>query len=362
MSGTQRARSGVPLARRSALPTIPGVPAWGAVAIAAVAMLLGFLIDAVRGTELTSAFSVFYFLGCLAAVLAVRNRGLFTAMVQPPLLLVVAVPLAYQFFSPGGAGLKDLAFNVAIPLVNRFPLMALTTATVVVIGAARMYIRRQAGAVARQARKSGSSRRPGASQSRRDDAAQSRRDDAAQSRRDDAAQSRRDDVTATGTPLAETDRPDTRVAEQQARRADVPPGRPAHAPGSFPTGRYPSRARYSGPPEEETATFDRPQQSGRSPRPDVDMRPARPQPQEPPRREPPRHEPPSRELPRYESMQDRSAPGSAPHRARPNLGTPDGMGTGRPQGRHRDPETPLHPIPQVRYRDRGEQDPPSRYR
>ncbi|EME20414.1 DUF6542 domain-containing protein [Rhodococcus triatomae] len=321
------------------------MPAWGAVAIAVAATFLGFLVDAVRGTELTSAFSVFYFLGCLAAVLAVRNRGLFTAMVQPPLLLVVSVPLAYQFFTPGGAGLKDLAFNVALPLVNRFPLMALTTATVVVIGGARMYIRRQAGAVARQNRKSAPARRAAAAQSRRDEAARSVRDDA-----------------ATSVPVADTDPPETRVAEQQARRADVPPGRPAHAPGSFPTGRYPARARYSGPPDEETETFDRPQHLGRSPRPDVDMRSARPQPSEPPRREPPRHEPPSREQPRYESMQDRSASGPAPHRARPNLSTPDGTSTGRSQGRHRDPDTPLHPIPQVRYRDRDEQDPPFRYR
>ncbi|CRK49636.1 conserved membrane hypothetical protein [Rhodococcus sp. RD6.2] len=323
----------MPLARRSALPTIPGVPALGAVAIAVGATFLGFLIDAIRGTELTSAFSVFYFLGCLAAVLAVRNRGLFTAMVQPPLLLVVAVPLAYQFFTPGGGGLKDLAFNVAIPLVNRFPLMALTTAAVILVGAGRMYIRRQAAAAARPARKSTAARRTAAATRTGTDSA---------------------DATSNVDP---TPGQDARVTEQPTRRAETPAGRPAHAPGSFPTGRYPSRSRHSGPPEDETETFDRPRQYGRSPRPDADVRAERPQQREPrraepPRREPPRHEPPRhepprqdaprRDLPRYESLQDRRPAG--------------------PSDRHRDPETPLHPIPQVRYRDRDEQDPPYRYR
>ncbi|MFD4179905.1 DUF6542 domain-containing protein [Rhodococcus sp. NPDC058514] len=145
MSATQRARSGVPLEMRSVLPTVPGVPAAAAVLIAVATTFVGFALDAIRGSELTSAFSVFYFLGCVGAVLAVRGRGLFATMVQPPLILFAAVPLAYQFFSAGSkGGLKDLMFNVAIPLVNRFPLMLVTTVAVLIIGGVRIYLGQQA--------------------------------------------------------------------------------------------------------------------------------------------------------------------------------------------------------------------------
>lgn len=144
MSTSQRARSGVPLDQRSALASVPGVPAWGAVAIAGGASFLGFVIDAARGTELTSAFACFYIIGVVAAVVLVRYRGLFTALVQAPLILFAAVPLAYQYFTENpGTGVKDILLNVAIPLVNRFPLMLLGTVLAIGIGGARIYLKRQ---------------------------------------------------------------------------------------------------------------------------------------------------------------------------------------------------------------------------
>ncbi|MFF0817442.1 DUF6542 domain-containing protein [Rhodococcus sp. NPDC003318] len=316
MSATQRARSGVPLSRRSVLPTVPGVPAWGAVAIAAAAAFVGFAIDAVRGSELTAAFSVFFFLGCLAAVLAVRNRGVFTAMVQPPLLLVVAVPLSYQFLSAdSGGGLRDLLLNVAIPLVNRFPLMLVTTLVVVALGAGRMYIRRQASAaIARPSRRSDTGRR---------------------------ASSRARTESASGTDDVEQPRsqPPTR-----ATRRTVDPAQPAHAPSSFTTGRYPTRSAHPEPAAERTDQFDRE-----------------------PRYDRPRQTDPQRDPRRADSGPQDRAEGyryqSAPRHTGPAY--PAGQGTGRHQyNPDRDAEQPMHPIPQVRYRDRGEvpQDPPYRYR
>ncbi|PTR30360.1 hypothetical protein C8K36_102208 [Rhodococcus sp. OK519] len=131
----------MPLDQRSALPTLPGIPAWGAVAVAAGSTFLGFAFDAISGSELTSAFSAMYFLGCVLAVLAVRKRGLFTAVVQPPLLLFVAVPLGSQLLTDGaGTGIKDMAINVAYPLVNRFPLMLAATVVVGLIAAARVFL------------------------------------------------------------------------------------------------------------------------------------------------------------------------------------------------------------------------------
>ena len=89
-----RARSSIPAENRSAHPAIPGVPWWGAVLIAVAATTAGFAIDAASGNrELTNAFAALYVIGCIAAVVAVRQSGIFTAVVQPPLILFVAVPL-----------------------------------------------------------------------------------------------------------------------------------------------------------------------------------------------------------------------------------------------------------------------------
>ena len=133
----------MPLDHRSALPTVPGIPAWGAVALAAGACVLGFALDAMRAGEPGATFAVLYVLGCALAVVAVRRKGLFAAMVQPPLLMIVAVPVAYQTTGDdAGSSLKDLVLTVAVPLVDRFPLMFLTTMLVLGIGAARLLLDR----------------------------------------------------------------------------------------------------------------------------------------------------------------------------------------------------------------------------
>lgn len=118
---------------------MPGIPAGAAVGVAVVLTFLGFLIDALGGgTELTISFSALYVLGCVAAVCAVRFRGLFTTMVLPPLLLFVAVPLAYRQLTGSTDSLKDILLNLAIPLVHRFPAMMIATALVLLIAGARI--------------------------------------------------------------------------------------------------------------------------------------------------------------------------------------------------------------------------------
>lgn len=117
------------------------MPPWAAVLIAISATLAGFAFEAGSGhTELGFVFAAFYALGCIAAVLAVRHSGIFTAVIQPPLLLFVAVPLGY-FLLHGSAfaGLKDVLITCGYPLIERFPLMLFTSATVLVIGLGRWY-------------------------------------------------------------------------------------------------------------------------------------------------------------------------------------------------------------------------------
>lgn len=117
------------------------MPWWGAVVIAVTATTIGFAFDAGSGNkELTSVFGALYFIGCVAAVLAVRQNSVFTAVVQPPLLLFVAVPSAYYLFNSASInGIKDILINCGYPLIERFLLMLTTSVAVLVIGAARWY-------------------------------------------------------------------------------------------------------------------------------------------------------------------------------------------------------------------------------
>ncbi|MFI8972515.1 DUF6542 domain-containing protein [Nocardia asteroides] len=150
MAASQRARPRVPAPQRSILPSVPGVPAWAAILLAAGMTTFGFLIDALGGeTYPTTTFSALYVLGCVLAVCAVRFRGLFSTMVMPPLLLFVAVPVACQML--GGratTSIKDVLMNLVIPLVERFPTMMLATVLVLAIGGARIALARRSPATA----------------------------------------------------------------------------------------------------------------------------------------------------------------------------------------------------------------------
>jgi hypothetical protein len=134
---------------RSALPRVPGIPWWGAVLLAATAAAVGFAFDAGAGNkELSAVFAVCYVIGCVLAILAVRQSGVFTAVIQPPLILFFAVPGAYFLFHGSTiGGLKDILINCGYPLIERFPLMFITSAVVLTIGMVRWYL----GVVARRA-------------------------------------------------------------------------------------------------------------------------------------------------------------------------------------------------------------------
>ncbi|CAM3551030.1 DUF6542 domain-containing protein [Mycobacterium colombiense] len=126
-------------AHRSIHPNIPGVPWYAALLIAVTATAIGYGIDAGH-KELTHVFAGFYIAGCVAAVLAVRQDGIFTTIIQPPLILFGAVPGAYWLFHDAKVGrLKDLLINCGYPLIERFPLMLGTAGGVLAIGLARWY-------------------------------------------------------------------------------------------------------------------------------------------------------------------------------------------------------------------------------
>ncbi len=109
--------------------------------IAVSATAIGYAIDAGSGhKELTHVFAGLYIAGCVAGVLAVRQDGIFTAVIQPPLILFCAVPGAYWMFHGRKVGhLKDLLINCGYPLIERFPLMLGTAGGVLLIGLIRWY-------------------------------------------------------------------------------------------------------------------------------------------------------------------------------------------------------------------------------
>ena len=127
---------------RSMIPSVPGVPSWGAVLIAVTFTAVGFAFDAGSGgKELTLAFAGAYAVGCIAAVVVVRQTSIFTAVIQPPLLLFVSVPGAYFLFHSGAMdGVKDVLINCGYPLIERFPLMFFTSAIVLLVGLVRWYM------------------------------------------------------------------------------------------------------------------------------------------------------------------------------------------------------------------------------
>lgn len=119
--------------------------------------LAGIGIEAGLGhQELGGPFAIGYSLGCVLAVLAVRQSGIFTAVIQPPLLLFVAVPLAYYLFHNSAfSGLKEIAITCGYPLIERFPLMLFTTSAALLIGLVRWYL-----AMARPGGRSAAARAP----------------------------------------------------------------------------------------------------------------------------------------------------------------------------------------------------------
>lgn len=130
---------------RSIVPSIPGVPWWAAVLIAVGATALGYAFDAGH-KELTHTFAGLYIAGCVAAVLAVRQAAVFTAVIQPPLILFCAVPGAYWLFHGGKVDkFKDLLINCGYPLIERFPLMLGTAGVILLIGLFRWYFGKNRG-------------------------------------------------------------------------------------------------------------------------------------------------------------------------------------------------------------------------
>jgi hypothetical protein len=129
---------------RSIIATVLGLPGYAAIGIALGFTGLGVFIDLERINGLGTIFKGCYFTGCLVSICWVKRRALFGPMVQPPLLLAIAVP-GVVLAADGGAsnsGLAGQLLSIGTPLLNGFPTMAVTTAFVVSIGIVRYLVQK----------------------------------------------------------------------------------------------------------------------------------------------------------------------------------------------------------------------------
>ncbi|MGZ9826600.1 DUF6542 domain-containing protein, partial [Tsukamurella ocularis] len=163
MSKFQPSRSQVPVDERSVLATVPGLPWWGAV----LTMLLFTAAGALASGEFTGANAgvLAMSVGAVVAVLAVRNRALFTAMVQPPLIIATAIPLYRWFSLPSPRKTSQILTDVLFPMISLFPWMFWTTVIVLVIGGARLLQYRALTANVRSAQRSSSGAKASATKS-----------------------------------------------------------------------------------------------------------------------------------------------------------------------------------------------------
>ncbi|MCS3780771.1 DUF6542 domain-containing protein [Tsukamurella ocularis] len=155
MSKFPPSRSQVPVDERSVLATVPGLPWWGAV----LTMLVFTAAGALASGEFAGANAgvLAMSVGAVVAVLAVRNRALFTAIVQPPLIIATAIPLYRWFSLPSPRKTSQILTDVLFPMISLFPWMFWTTVIVLVIGGVRLLQYRSLTANARSAQRRGAS-------------------------------------------------------------------------------------------------------------------------------------------------------------------------------------------------------------
>ena len=133
-----------PVGERSLLASVLGIPPLAAVGLAFGFTALGVFVDLQRIGTVGAVFGVLYFSGCVLAMTWVRRRSLFAPLVQPPLLLAVAVPAIALLGDGAGTGdASQTLLVIGAPLVNSFPTMAVTTAVVLTLGVVRLVVQRE---------------------------------------------------------------------------------------------------------------------------------------------------------------------------------------------------------------------------
>jgi len=132
-ASTRPAPAGIDRHHASVLPALPGLPWYGAVLVSLVLTIIGAVIGGSKFSNgVPAAIWICFLVGVILAVLAVRRRAVFTAMVQPPLIGAAVILLAGKIID--GQAFVFSGINV----VKCFPMLAVGTGIAVVLGLVRM--------------------------------------------------------------------------------------------------------------------------------------------------------------------------------------------------------------------------------
>jgi uncharacterized membrane protein len=129
---TKRATQ-IPLADSSVLATVRGWPSWAVVLLAVGLTFAGTAVDGLTTGALSWGLRIGFYLGVALAALLVRRGSIFTAMVQPPLILVFGIVVGGWLFTNAGG-----LYGTALKIIGSFPTMAIGTALAVIIGLIRI--------------------------------------------------------------------------------------------------------------------------------------------------------------------------------------------------------------------------------
>lgn len=121
------------LANASAIRTVAGIPSWGAVLVALVLTALGATVDGLATGTPSWGFRIGFVAGVALAALLVRRASIFTALVQPPLVMVVVIFVALRLMA------SERMTITLIKVVNTFPTMVVGTAVAVVLCVVRIF-------------------------------------------------------------------------------------------------------------------------------------------------------------------------------------------------------------------------------
>ena len=113
--------------------TVAGIPSWGAILVAAILTALGATVDGLVSGAPSWGFRIGFVAGVGLAALLVRRASIFTALVQPPLVMVVVIYFALRLMS------SERMTITLIKVVNTFPTMVVGTAVAVVLCVIRIF-------------------------------------------------------------------------------------------------------------------------------------------------------------------------------------------------------------------------------
>ena len=117
----------------SAISGVRGWPSWAVVLLALALTLAGTAVDGVTTGVLAWGLRIGFYLGIVLAALIVRRGSIFTAMVQPPLVVLFGLVVGGMLFTQTGG-----LYGTTLKVIGTFPTMAIGTAAAVLIGLIRI--------------------------------------------------------------------------------------------------------------------------------------------------------------------------------------------------------------------------------